>query len=371
MNELALVTWRLPQTTLPRLERAREAVQDAEESPDIFTLTTCQRALACTVGDEPSQAATRLAENLDAPGGEQLTSWHALRHLARVAASLEALVPGEDQVPAQFRQALHDQGDALATPVRRQLERVRALSRKARDAGELAGHQSRSLIDLVLPLVPDRGSCAVVGTGTIADEALRRLSGSHELHVVSRSRNRARERAGSPQRAWTREAFFDQPPRLEVLLLATRNNEEVVLPPEKARRVADAGNGELVVVDLGVPRNAAPAVRRLDGLRVHDLEALARVARNRRADSARIQQTHQALEDALARERRRRSLQSRKQRIVALREELATEVQALAAQLPEPVGEDDLEAWRRQAHGRLAHVSQRHLEAALEGDDPP
>lgn len=369
MSGLALVTWRLPQTRLSRLERAREAIDGSRGPPGVFTFTTCQRALAATVAEDPHQATERLAETFGVAGGDRRTGFDAFRHLALVAASLDALVPGEDQVPAQFRQALDEQADRLTDELRERLERVRALSRKARNAGGLAGHESRSLVDLAEPLVP-QGALAVVGTGMIAHEAVDTLDVNGPVHVASRDPDRARELAGDAQRAWIRRRLLDDPPPLASLVLATRTGEDHVLSADEARRIAEERPGDepLVIVDLGVPRNAEPAVSRLGPVQLYTVEDLARIARERE-DDEQIRRARDALADGVARQRRRWRIRSREERVVALREELAEELEALADQWTGSA--DEVDEWVQRAHGRLAHASQRHLEAALRGEEPP
>jgi len=372
VTRLALVTWRLPQADLPRLERVRERLSHLAEAAEVFTFATCQRCLACTTAEEPRQAAEGLAETIGLAGGERHTGVDALAHLARVAASLDALVPGEDQVPAQFRQALDEAADELPPDLHERLQRARAIARQARDAGDLTGHESRSILALAAPLLPDEGPLGVVGTGTIARELVETSSGARELHVVSRQRDRARELAGDGARAWAREAFLADPPALAGLVLCTRSTEGPVLTEARARALdrARPASDPLPVVDLGVPRNAEPNLATDPRLQV---STLADLARRKAADvdpDPQIEKARRALEQALERERRKRRTADLDERVVALREHLAQDLARLTEDLEGPP-EEALEAWIDQAHGRLAHTSQRHLEAALRGEAPP
>lgn len=372
MKRLALATWRLTHAGLARVEQARQAAGQADEAPDVFTLATCQRVLACTLAEDPSQAAGRLAETYGPAGGERYTGPDALAHLARVAASLDSLVPGEDQVPNQFREELDRREADLDPALLERLQRVRFLARKARDEGGLAGHEGRSVVDLAERVLPEEGPLAVVGTGTIARRALEALDEGRPVHVVSRSTERAAELADDDARAWSRAAFLADPPALRGLVLSTRAPDEPIVDAEAGRRLAEASpaSDALAVVDLGVPRNADPELQRLANLRLRTLEDLARVARTSPLEDPKIDDARQALEAALAAERRRRRGRRLDERVVALREQLARELDELADDI-EALDEDARQAWIRRAHGRLAHTSQRHLEAALRRDPPP
>jgi glutamyl-tRNA reductase len=365
VRQLALVTWRLPQADLPRLEQARQTLDDVAKRPDVFVLTTCQRALACTLAGDPHEAVDALAEDAGLADGERYAGDEALAHLARVAASLDAMVPGEDQVSSQFRQRLADEEDPLDAALLDRLQRVRAIARQARDAGGLTGHESRSIVDLAAPSIPE-GPLGVLGTGTIAGEVADRFDG-RPLHAASRSRARAREIADEAAHAWSRAAFLAGPPRLAALVLSTRAPEGPIVDEAAARRLAQTRVGEapLPIVDLGVPRNAAPAVTGVAGVHLVTVEDLARRARCSPRSDERVNQTRAALQQALQAERRRRRRRRFDERVVALREQLADDLAALAE------GTEDLEAEIDSVHGSLAHTAQRHLEAALQGDPPP
>lgn len=378
MRRLALITWRLPHVGLARLERARRALAnpgwrgELEGPGTVFTFATCQRALACTLAEDPLAAAETLAHALGPAGGERLTGRDAFTHLAHVAASLDALVPGEDQVPHQFRDELARQEDQLDPGLLDRLQRVRSLARKARDAGGLTGHEGRSVMDLAAPLLPAQGPLAVVGTGTIARQAVQTLVASGPVHVVSRRHERALEVAADPEQAWQRETFLTDPPPLAGLVLSTRAPEQPVIDQAAGRRLRDAraGPDALTIVDVGVPRNADPSLERLAGLQVRTLEDLARIARCSPVEDTRVHKAREALQRALAAQRHRRRGHRLDERIVALRQALADELDELAPHV-DGLSEDARQAWIHRAHGRVSHTSQRHLEAALRRDPPP
>lgn len=381
MNGLALATWRLPQTQVEDLEAAHRHVGDL--GPDVFELTTCQRVILCTQagpGDEALERARALAEGVDVPGGERLAGFEAFRHLVTVAASLDALLPGEDQVPAQVRRAVDEQAEAIDPGLHRILQRVLATARSVRDEAGLAGHRSAPLAELAVERIPDEGPVAVWGTGTFAEATLAALP-EREVHVVSRDPDRAAELAGDPARAWSRDAILAGPPRLDGLVCCTRSPDGRVLSRADveallvARRQPEGSPSPrpLKIVDLGVPRNVDPAVDGTSGLMLESMATLARLSRGRARADERIRAARDALEDALARERRRHWKAHSADRITALREDLSDEIQELVAELAGASSEledDALERWTGRVHGRVAHTAQEHLLSAMRGEDP-
>lgn len=381
MNRLALVTWRLPTASIDALEQAHEALGDPQAG--IFQLTTCQRALLCSLAapdQAPLDRADELAGAIGLPGGERRAGADAFRHLAQVTASLDAIVPGEDQVPHQVRQAIDDQAQSLGEDLLGLLQRVLAVSKTVRAEAGLSGHRTVSLADRALEPIPAGAQVALWGTGTIAEAALERLPSDPAPHVVSRTADRALALAGDPGHAWTRAAILDAPPRLDALILCTRAPDDRVLSPGDVHRLiegqpaatSDTGTPALLLVDLGVPRNADPRIGSLPGIELRTVEHLARGARHHARDDERIQRARTRLEQALARERRRTAKSNARDRIVALRAALAADLDQLLADLDDDgeARKAALDRWADKAHGQLAHTAQAHLLAAIRGEAP-
>lgn len=368
MKQLALVTWRLPQTSMTRLEEAKRALRKPPGRS--FALRTCQRALVAVLAEDPEVRLQRVVDELGLSGGERFAGHGAMRHLARVASGLDALVHGEDQVPGQFREALDEQADSVPDPLRERLDRARSMARQARDAGGLRGRTKRSVLDLAGPLLPAEGPLAVLGTGTIARHAVDEATGGRDVHVVSRRRERASGLAADPALAWTRETFLEDPPPLAGLVLCTSNAEGRLLEPDHVERFEPWRGDTLSILDLGVPRNAHPSIADEPGVEVTTMAVLARRAQHSQAREEAIDRAEDALASALMRERRRRPGRKLEDRIVALRDELQDVLADLVGEI-DADGQAIEDAWRRRAHGRLAHVAQGHLEAALRGDPPP
>lgn len=380
MNRLALVTWRLPHASIGTLEQARERLDEVD--PGVFRLTTCQRVLLCTwVPEEASrsQRAGELADGIGLPGGERRIGFGAFRHLVEVAAGLDAIVPGEDQVPHQVRTAIDDQADALDARLHDGLQRVVSAARTVRDEAGLSGSGGRSLADRAADRIPDDARVALWGTGAIARAACDALADRTTLHVVSRDEDRAAELAGDREHAWTRAAVLEAAPAFDALLLATRSPDGRVLETRDVRRFVSAASPRsgrpFTIVDIGVPSNVEPAVAELPDVHLVNVEDMARQT-HREADlDPAIRAARTALAETVLRERRRAVKAQMADRIQALREAIASDVDHLVEELDDLAGDDagsdrSLERWARTASGRLAHTAQEHMLAATRGDDP-
>jgi glutamyl-tRNA reductase len=207
----------------------------------------------------------------------------ALEQLTRIAASLDSLNPGEDQIMSQVREAFAEsKADAtLAFAFQNALR----IAKKVRTEIDLAPMDT-SLFSLAKPrlehLLPTGGSVAVLGLGKMGTLAAKSLASSGKcVYIVNRSRNRLEEFLKSLPDGQTLipmglEAFLNNPPQVDALVCATPIKhlvDDVLLAKLPALKA---------IVDLGIPRNAdADAARRL-GIEVLDVDSLQALGQQRR-----------------------------------------------------------------------------------------
>ena len=198
----------------------------------------------------------------------------AIRHLFAVSSGLESVVVGEDEISGQVQRALataraeHTSSSALE----RAFQRAARTSREVRRATDLGG-AGRSMVRLALDLASSRVSdwgtvpVLVVGTGRYAATTIAalRARGARDIRVFS-----ATGRADDFATRYGVRAEHELRPALaaaEIVLTCTaRYTVTAADIPDAARRL---------IVDLGLPRNVEPAVARLPGVELLDLELLA------------------------------------------------------------------------------------------------
>lgn len=196
------------------------------------------------------------------------------RHLFAVAAGLESMVPGEDEISGQVQRALA--GARAEGTVSRELDavfqRAARTSRSVRSAIDLGGagrSVARLALDLASSRVPDWSTAAVlvVGTGQYAATTIAglRARGATDIRVFSAT-GRADGfslRFGARAEHDLRSAIGDA----DLVITCTARYTVVPdhVPDERSR----------LVVDLGLPRNVDPSVGELPGVELLDLELLA------------------------------------------------------------------------------------------------
>jgi glutamyl-tRNA reductase len=213
-------------------------------------------------------AADELRSSLSVHRGEAVAI-----HLFAVTSGLESVVVGEEEIAGQVGRALeaaHDRGTTTGD-LERLFQRAVTTSRGVKNRTALGG-TGRSLVRLALDLASGRvgdwstATVLVVGTGRYAGTTVAALHarGAQDVRVFSPTGNGA---AFAAKRGLALET--DLPAAVAAADLVVTASNGVVLSPS-----AVVPGRPLLIVDLGMPRNVDPAVGRLDGVDVLDLDVL-------------------------------------------------------------------------------------------------
>ncbi|MCT9097659.1 glutamyl-tRNA reductase [Haloarchaeobius sp. HME9146] len=279
--------------------RARDGVREA------YCLQTCNRAEAYVVTDDPvtgRAVVTDYANDVPDDVVEYMGHEESLRHLLRVAAGLDSLVLGEDQILGQVRTAYEDSraedgiGQMLDDAVLKAIhvgERVRTetdINEGVVSLGSAAAELVATKRDL------DGATALVVGAGEMATLAARALAdrGVTDLVVANRTLPHAEhlaEQVDIDTEAVTLAALTTVVDRADVVVTATGSDDPVLTAAD-----LDDGNDH-VVVDLAQPRDVATEARDLDHVTVYDLDTLEDVTEETREQRREAAEAVEALID--------------------------------------------------------------------------
>jgi glutamyl-tRNA reductase len=236
----------------------------------------------------------------------------AVRHLFRVAASLDSMVVGESQILGQVKEAYNAAlevgtiGPVLTRTLPRAFfaaKRVRTETQVARSSASIAS----AAVDLAAQIFGDlRGrDVLVVGAGKMGDLSARHLkaSGIGQLFVVNRTLQRAEElaaRLGGKAVPW--EQLETLLARVDIVLCST-GAQEPVIRRERVERVMKARRGRwLFFIDIAVPRDVEPAVGNVENVYLYDVDELQKVVDDNLAERGReASQADAILEEELQR----------------------------------------------------------------------
>ena len=221
-----------------------------------------------------------------------LTDADAVRHLYRVASSLDSMVVGEAQILGQVREAYRAATEAHRTgPILNRLfhTSLRIGKRVRSETG--IGDSSLSVPRVAVKLAEEvfgtlRGRRAlVVGAGEMSELVIKELKGRgvSELRIANRTAERARllaERVGGLAVGF--DALPEELAGVDVVVSSTGAGEWVVRS-ELVAAALELRSEPLFIIDMAVPRDVDPVVQSLERAFVYDIDDLQAVV-ERNAD---------------------------------------------------------------------------------------
>jgi glutamyl-tRNA reductase len=267
------------------------------ELAEVMFLSTCNRVevFASAAGHEQAAAAAKAVRlvmcdhaSIDdpeavAPYFYDRTGSDALRHIFRVAASLDSMVLGEPQILGQVKDAFDAASAAgtLGNYLGRCMHRAFSVAKRVRTETQI-GQGSISIssvaVDLAKRIFGDLADHTVLllGAGEMAEAAAKSLGkGARHIRVCNRSFERAAMLAGSiggDAVQW--DALGDELTRADVVVASTASRTHVVTH-ELVKRAMKARKGKtLFFVDIAVPRNVEPSVHEIDNVYVYNIDDL-------------------------------------------------------------------------------------------------
>ena len=265
---------------------------------EVFVVSTCNRVEIVALSAEDSQHGAMVCAEVcksallerSVRAKDALYSHRgleAVRHLIRVACSLDSLVVGEAQILGQIKQGYERaRGLAAVGPGLHQLlmRVVRGAKRVRNETNIGVGQVSvpSIAIDLAVQIFGDlKGRHAVlVGAGDMGQTVARLLrDAGARVQVVGRDLARVRplaEEIGATAHGMSElEQLLVE---AEVVVSSTSASEPVITRNTLSLRQKNRRAGNLFCIDLAVPRDIEPAVGKLDGVFLYDVDDLSHVA---------------------------------------------------------------------------------------------
>ncbi len=303
-------------------DRLADATRSLAGEPGVreaMILSTCNRVELLTV-QEPAAAAQGssltgplvspvrfLQRFLDLPTAEvephlyQFRETEAVRHLFRVASSLDSMVVGEPQILGQVKQsfAVAREVGAVKTTLDPLLQRAFSVAKRIRTETQIGASTvsvasvAADLARKIFGTLADK-TVLLVGAGKMSDLAARHLieQGAGTLLVSNRTEARAEKIADGLRTPTITTGVIpfpqlhEQSHRADIVITSTGAGQ--VFTREHARALlARRRNRPVFFIDIAVPRDVAPEVNGLEGCFVYDIDDLQQVAQENRAGRTR------------------------------------------------------------------------------------
>jgi len=291
---------------------------DGADVTEALCVSTCNRmeiyavaksagaADAATTARNVAKALDDLARRNGAPGVASSLKTHvggeAVRHLFRVASSLDSLVVGEPQILGQVKDAFEvaKEVGGIGKFLERAMSRALHVAKRVRSetaVGEGQVSVSSAAVDLARQIFGDLSGrvALLLGAGEMAEAAAKLLvKTGAKLLVVNRSPDRAAELAaefGGTAIPWA--DLTSALVKADVVVTSTAAQGFVVTRAMTVQAMKARKGRSLFFIDIAVPRDVEPSVNDLDNVYVYDIDNLSNVVaetmRDRQSEAGRAE----------------------------------------------------------------------------------
>lgn len=278
----------------PKLEEGLTRFRELPEVHEAIILSTCNRVeLYANVKDNQRAAEavkTFLSEfhninrsSLDT-GLYIYEGTDAVRHIFRVASSLDSMVVGEPQILGQLKDAFElalsqkTTGILLNKLMKKAIsvaKRVRTETRIAENAVSI----SFAAVELAKKIFTDLSKRVfmLLGAGEMAELAAKHLisGGVKEVLVSNRTYERAcdlaKEFNGKPVRF---DEFINEMARADIVICSTGAPDYIVSKSQMQKVMKERKQRQVFLIDISVPRNIDPEINDLDNVYLYNVDDL-------------------------------------------------------------------------------------------------
>lgn len=291
---------------LSNVQRALDAMRESRAVREGFYLSTCNRVEALCTTEAPDEAQSMLLSifsefagmDAEALSGSLYTleGMESVRHMFKVASSLDSMIVGEPQILGQVKEAYLQATKKKTSGVilNRLMHRAFHVAKRVRTetgVSDAAVSISYAAVELAKKIFHElTGRIALlIGAGEMAELAARHLlhQGVGEIRVANRTFDRAVQVA---------EAFRGKPVYFEeidtqlleadIVVTSTASVDPVITYDQVKRSLRKRKNRMLFFIDIAVPRDVEPRVNDLDNVYVYDVDDLKGVVEINRAQRA-------------------------------------------------------------------------------------
>ncbi len=277
-----------------RAEAALSGLKNHSEISELIVLSTCNRVELYGMTDQdsmPENALLALLEDTHEIAKENFAPYlyryedkEAIRHLFRVAAGLDSLVIGENEILGQLRDAfrLATQCQSVNSLVYRLMEKALKVGKDVRTVTKI-NEGAVSIPSVAVELAQKIfGKLAgekvmVLGTGEMSALALSNLknAGGEAFYIVSRNQERGEKLAEEFGTRWIAlegwEAYLES---VDILITSTSAPHPIVRFDQVKRVMEARRNRPLFVIDIAVPRDVEPHVNSIDDVYLYNIDDL-------------------------------------------------------------------------------------------------
>ncbi len=211
----------------------------------------------------------------------------AIRHIFRVASSLDSMVVGEPQILGQFKDAygLATQHKATGTILNRLFHKAFSVAKRVRTETRIANSAvsiSFAAVELAKKIFDDLSTCRVliIGAGEMCELAAKHFinAGIRDIYITNRTFPRAIALAEDfGGEAVPFETFGSLFEKVDIILSSTGAPDPIVTTDVVSKAMKRRKNRPMFFIDIAVPRDVEEKVHTLSNVYLYDIDDLKEV----------------------------------------------------------------------------------------------
>jgi glutamyl-tRNA reductase len=298
-----------------QMETALHQLKSLPSLKENMILSTCNRVEIYAAARETEKAIFDLKNFLSQYHGlplkefeKNLYAWmgeEAVKHIFRVASSLDSMVVGEPQILGQIKSAYEAAVESKTSGIilHRLLHRAFHVAKRVRTEtkiGDSAVSVSSVAVELARKIFEtlEKKTVLLIGAGEMCELAARHLvSGGVEKVLVT---NRTYERAASLAQEFKGEAipFHEMNQalnRVDIVISATDSPQYLIRRDQVAKVIKDRKQKPIFFIDIADPRNIEPSVGEIENVYLYNIDDLKKVADDNIKDRGKEAQNAEAI----------------------------------------------------------------------------
>lgn len=276
------------------IKKALGLIKEKKAFNEAFLFSTCNRVEAVFVSDCPEEGVKKIFEILalvkNVPMSDfiscfyKLTGIDAVKHIFRVASSLDSMILGEPQILGQVKTAYKCATSAGSSKVilNRLFHRAFQAAKRVRTETGIGGHAvsiSYAAIELAKKIFGNLSTKKVllVGAGEMAELAVEHLVQNNVAHVFVANRtfekglDLAKRFSGSAIRF---EEVVSSLEWVDIIISSTGAPDYIINGKDMRQVMKKRKNRPLFFIDIAVPRDIDPDINKVDNIYLYDVDDL-------------------------------------------------------------------------------------------------
>ncbi|MCG2709396.1 MAG: glutamyl-tRNA reductase [Thermodesulfovibrionales bacterium] len=278
----------------PKIEEGLQKIKALPDIKEAVILSTCNRVEMYVNVNNPAKTYESIKDFLSVFHGIERASLEtalythenvsAVKHVFRVAASLDSMVVGEPQILGQLKDAFEFSLQKKATGIllNKLMKKAISVAKRVRTETTIAENAvsiSFAAVELAKKIFENLStkSFMLLGAGEMAELAAKHLMSSGVKDVIVA--NRTYETGCSLAKEFNGRAvrFEDFPHEMisaDIVICSTGASKYVLMKEQMQRVMKERRHKPVFIIDISVPRNIDPEINNIDNVYLYDVDDL-------------------------------------------------------------------------------------------------